>query len=188
MSAENQHPLKSPWRLWYMPQVSYEAVAQKYNGDYNAAANAAKKDVCKLNTIEELWSAFNVMPPPAVLPAGDTIALMREDKKPEFEAFPNGGRLVLTEIPDMADKLVERVIIAVLGQQTEIPMRAKVHGDAPAAHDLCGAVRIARRKKKAEDNVRVEVWITDKKYGQPLADHFTEMLREDKVDVKYEDF
>eukprot|EP01084_Bolivina_argentea_P156370 272521_1 len=183
-----QHPLKSPWRLWYMAQVSYDVVSSKFGGDYNAAMNSAKKDICNLESVEELWSALNVMPPPAVLPAGDTVALMRDGKKPEFEDFPKGGRLVLTEIPDMADKLVERVIIAVLGQQTEVPLREKVCGDAPSPFDLCGAVRVARRKKKGEDNVRVEVWITDKSYGTALSAYFTELLIEDKVDVKYEDF
>lgn len=188
MSKEEKHPLRSTWRLWYMPNVPFEVVSGKFGGDYNAALNAAKKDVCSLDSIEELWSAFNVMPPPAVLPAGDTIALMRDQKKPEFEDFPNGGRLLLTEIPDMADKLVERVIIAVLGQQTEVPLRGKTLGSTPAGMDLCGAVRIARRKKKSEDTVRVEIWITDKAYGEALRDFFVQMLIEDTVDVKYEDF
>lgn len=173
------HPLKSTWHLWYIPAVSFDVVQKTYNGDYSAAAAATTKDIAQIKTIEELWSAFNVMPPPRLLPVNDTVALLRGTKKPTFEDFPGGGRITLTCIPELADKLVERMLIAVIGQQTELALTDVE--DEEEREIVCSAVRIARRKKKTEDNLRVEVWLTSTSKANELKTYFEKILQEDNV-------
>ena len=179
MPPESEHPFKSTWHLWYNPAPSYDVVQKTYNGDYGAATVAMMKHIAPMKTVEDLWSAFSVMPPPRLLPVNDTIALLRGSKKPTFEDFPGGGRVILTCIPELADKLVERVLIAVTGQQTELAL--KEVDDQEERESVCSAVRIARRKKKTEDNLRVEVWLTSTANASTLKAFFERILQEDNV-------
>lgn len=166
------HPLKDTWKLCSQETVTKEHIL-KHNGNFEAARKAMPlKQLETVATVEELWSAFNVLPPLMSMPATENLSLFRERMAPEFESYPGGGRFTIQGLPENADKLAERILIAVVGEQ--------VRQGVPEAQDgLCAGIRFARRQKKNEDNVRIEVWLTSSALEKPFQDYFSKILADD---------
>ncbi len=178
--AEIRHPLKSTWSIWFIPAIDAN-VLKTFNGDYAKAAQATQRCVGEVKTVEELWSSLNVMPPPRNFPLNDTVMLIRGKLNPQYEDFPGGGRITISGNPDLLDQVTERVIIAVVGQQTELEL-AKL-ADADADELICSAVRIGRRKTKKdkEEHWRLEVWVTKHKFLAALVSYFQQIFADDKL-------
>lgn len=164
------HPLKDPWFLSFLPNISKEKVIE-YNGDWNLAKQKLMRQIDFIRTIEELWSTVNSIPRVGSLTAGDTVILARNNKDPSFEAFPNGKKVtVIANSANAADKAMDVVFAAIIGEQ----VTTVCDGEG-----TCDVIRLAHKPSlQFKDCVRIEVWLRSGKYAENIVNFLKEVLKE----------
>lgn len=168
-----QHPLKEPWFLSFLPNITPQLVAE-YGNDWNVARQKLQRSVDFVRTIEELWSTFNSLPKISSLSPGDTVILARDNKDPSFEAFPEGRRVVLTVMSaPAAEKAIDIVLAAVVGEQLTV----ECDGES-----TCDVIRLAHKPSyQAKDCVRIEVWLRSGKFVSQVMEYLKTQLKDKNV-------
>jgi hypothetical protein len=151
------HPLKDPWFLSFVPNITIQMVQKEYNNDWNAAQQRLLKPIDTIRSIEELWSTFNSLPKISSLPIGDTIILARNAKDPSFESFPEGKRIQICVYTQAAsEKAIDIVLATVIGEQ----VREYCEGE-----NDCDVIKFAHKpNQQSRDCVKIEIWLNSPRF------------------------
>lgn len=167
------HPLKDPWYLSYLPNITPQMVEES-GGNWNEAKRKMLKPIDYIRTVEELWSTFNSLPKANSLAAGDVLILARKNKDASFEAFPNGKRIQINaNSAPAADKAIDIILMSVVGEQATTVCDG---------NSVCDIIRIAHKPSyQHKDGVRIEVWLQSVDYVDKVSSFLRERFREQSV-------
>ena len=104
--------LQSPWVFYYTHREPHvKTASQNYEEQM--------KPVACFGSVQEFWSAYQHMHRPSEMPAISEYVMFRRGIRPVWEDDFNigGGKLVVRFKKGIADRLWERLILAVIGEQ-----------------------------------------------------------------------
>eukprot|EP00297_Palpitomonas_bilix_P017188 CAMPEP_0113870280 /NCGR_PEP_ID=MMETSP0780_2-20120614/2000_1 /TAXON_ID=652834 /ORGANISM="Palpitomonas bilix" /LENGTH=183 /DNA_ID=CAMNT_0000855543 /DNA_START=257 /DNA_END=808 /DNA_ORIENTATION=+ /assembly_acc=CAM_ASM_000599 len=151
-----EHPLNSPYTLWFMRRTPGGKVEEKYENNI--------KMIATFSTVEGFWRYYNNLMRPADLPSTSDYHMFREGIKPIWEdpANAKGGKWMIRLKKGLASKYWEDLMIAMCGEQFE------------HAEHVCGAVVSVRYHEDI-----VSLWTKDctaKEINDSISDDLRKAL------------
>ena len=173
------HPLKSPWKLMHLPNLSKEVVKEKFNDDWPRAQREMLKVVDDITTIEEMWSTFNSLPKIHLFPPHDVLILSRNALPPSYESLPQGHRLqFLATTAESATVTVDLILTSVLGEQCT----QKTGGAS-----YCEIIRMSHKPgMNSKDGIKVDVWLNSGEKAAELKQYFVDLFKRKLEERKLE--
>lgn len=185
--SEFVHLLKDRWFVSYQPRIKLDELKQKFDGDWNRAAESKTRRLDFVTSVEELWSTMNSLPPIQQLSIGSMYLFSRQDKESTYEAYPNGSRVTvqLLTLP-ASNKGADILLALILGES--LPQSAGGCGgsednvEANTCTPVCDLVRLCKKQSGEYPNsVHVEVWLNDKTYSEVVVQAIHQTFKEERI-------
>ncbi|KAG8340876.1 putative Eukaryotic initiation factor 4E [Trypanosoma vivax] len=169
---EDQHELKDPWFLSYIPPITPEMVKNDFKDDWNLAKQELEQQLDYILTVEELWSTINSLPKIHQLARGSTFVFARKNVDAIYEAFPNGTRIII-------DMQKTSVTLQTIGAVFGSVIGEGIARDVCEGKSVCDVLRLSPRASyEAPELVRLELWLNDQSYGKTVLSYIKKAVKE----------
>jgi len=115
MGAPYKHPLACPWAVYFEHGAKAVPRGQRHRNWIDTLTRLPAVD-----TVEDFWAQWRMLPKPTELGAGTSIYVFRsaaESQQPCWENFPDGGKWQVALAGGAVDAAFEALVLALLGEQ-----------------------------------------------------------------------
>jgi len=123
--GEPQTILHSEWTFWFEKR-DYRSQEEEIKGMSKTDWESKLQKIGSFTTLEGFYAYYSHLVRPSQLPRLSSYHLFREQTKPTWENYPEGGHWLVTmkkaaEDKTLLDRLWEQLMFSLLGEEFEDP-------------------------------------------------------------------